>query len=266
MMKEDGRGLGLREGRQPGVSWIGRDFEFMKLELKQQQFNAAMELYEGRKRYKLFGRFVAITIVSLQIYIFSRALAHEIGFWWQVTSLVAAYFITDFINGLVHLYMDHNDNYESPAGPLIANFHLHHRTPRYQDNNIFIVYINETGSKIWLIFYLVAVVILFHLRIVNPILLYILTYAGILSSIAEVSHYLCHNSNSPVVIFLMRIRLLLPKREHARHHLQDNQSYTFLNGLTNPLIDFIARRFYTGYKHNTDLHYATYSGSTLPRR
>jgi hypothetical protein len=161
--------------------------------------------------------------------------------------------------------MDDNDNYESLAGPLIANFHLHHRTPRYQDDNLLVVYFNETGSKIWLVFYLVAVAILFHLPNSNPVLLYTLTYTGILSSIAEVSHYLCHNSNSAVVIFLMRIKLLLPKRQHATHHLEDNVSYTFLNGVTDPLVDFIAKMFFAGYKNKTDLHYDKYSGSNMPR-
>ena len=238
----------------------------MSLELKQEQFNAAMELYDSRTGYKLFGRFVSITNISMQTYILSRALALTIGFWRQIVSLIAAYLITDFINGLVHLYMDANDNYESLAGPLIANFHLHHRTPRYQDNNLLVVYFNETGSKIWLVFYLAAVAILFHLTNINPVLLYTLTYIGILSSIAEVSHYLCHNSNSAVAIFLMRIKLLLPKREHARHHLADNVNYTFLNGATNPLVDFIAKTFSTGYKNKTDLHYAKYSGSDMQRR
>jgi len=237
----------------------------MSLELKQTQFNSAMELYESRKGYKLLGRLVSITNISLQIYILLCALALAIGFWWQIGSVIAAYLLTDFINGLVHLYMDDNENYESLAGPLIANFHLHHRTPRYQDNNLLVVYFNETGSKIWLVFYLAAVAILFHLPNGNPVLLYTLTYIGILSSIAEVSHYLCHNSNSAVVMFLMRIKLLLPKREHARHHLEDNVSYTFLNGVTNPLVDFIARMFFTGYKNKTDLHYARYSGSNMPR-
>ena len=237
----------------------------MSLELKQKQFNSAMELYESKKSYKLLGRFVSITNISLQIYILSRVLTFAIGFWWQILSVIAAYLITDFINGLVHLYMDANDNYESLACPLIADFHLHHRTPRYQDNNLLVVYFNETGSKIWLVFYLVAVAILFHLPNSNPVLLYTLTYIGILSSIAEVSHYLCHNSNSAVVIFLMRIKLLLPKREHARHHLEDNVSYTFLNSITNPLLDFIAKMFSTGYKNKTDLHYAKYSASNMPR-
>jgi hypothetical protein len=238
----------------------------MSLELKQKQFNSAMELYEGTKGYKLFGTFVSITNISLQIYILSHALALTIGFWRQIVSLIAAYLITDFVNGLVHLYMDANDNYESLAGPLIANFHLHHRTPRYQDNNLLVVYFNETGSKIWLVFYLAAVAILFDLPDSNSVLLYTLTYIGILSSIAEVSHYLCHNSNSAVAMFLMRIKLLLPKRQHARHHLADNVSYTFLNGATDPLVDFIAKMFSAGYKNKAYLHYANYLGSDALRR
>ena len=237
----------------------------MSLELKQKQFNSAMELYESKKSYKFLGRFVSITNISLQIYVLSRVLTLAIGFWWQIVSVITAYLITDFINGLVHLYMDANDQYDSLAGPLIANFHLHHRTLRYQDNNLLVVYFNETGSKIWLVFYLMAIAILFHLPDSNPVLLYTLTYVGILSSMAEVSHYLCHNSNSAVVIFLMRIKLLLPKREHAKHHLKDNVSYTFLNGLTNPLVNFIAKIFFTGYKNKTDLHYAKYPASNMPR-
>ena len=74
----------------------------MSLELKQKQFNSAMELYEGRKGYKLLGTFVSITNISLQIYILSQALAFTIGFWWQMVSIIAAYLLTDFINGLVH--------------------------------------------------------------------------------------------------------------------------------------------------------------------
>lgn len=237
----------------------------MSMELKQKQFNAAMELYEEKKRYRLFGVFISITNIALQVYTLALAFKLSIGLGLQIVCLIAAYLITDFLNGLVHLYMDQNDDYESWAGPLVANFHLHHRTPRYQDNNLFVVYFNETGSKVWLVFYLAAVVLLFHLRGISPVLLYTLTYIGVLSSVAELSHYLAHNSNSAFFIFLTRIKLLLPKRQHATHHLQDNVSYTFLNGVTDPLVDFIARRYFPGYKNNTDLHYARYAGLNRPR-
>jgi len=190
----------------------------------------------------------------------------SIGFGWQIAAVIAAYLLTDFVNGLVHLYMDHNDRYESWAGPLIANFHLHHRTPRYQDSNIFVIYFMETGSKAWMVFYLAAVAVLFHLPGVHPVLLYTLTYVGILSSVAELSHYLAHNSMSRVPMFLASVKLLLPKRQHAAHHLQDNVSYTFLNGVTDPLVNGIAGRYFPGYKSTTDLHFAKYSGSSLLRR
>lgn len=161
--------------------------------------------------------------------------------------------------------MDDNDHYESWAGPLIANFHLHHRTPRYQDHILPVVYFNETGSKAWLVVYLIGLAILFQLPGTNPVILTTLTYFGVLSSVAEVSHYLAHNSTSETAKFLARIKLLLPKRLHATHHLNDNVNYTFLNGVTDPLVDMIARKFFAGYKNKTDLHYARYTGSTTPR-
>jgi hypothetical protein len=254
----------------PGKKWIAVHYfslysKFMNLKLKQKQFNAAMALYDGKKRYRFFGVGVSIINIALQIYTLFKVLGLSIGFGWQIAAFIAAYLIADFGNGLVHLYMDHNDRYKSWAGPLIANFHLHHKTPRYQDNNVLIVYFNETGSKVWLIFYLVVVAVLFHLPGINPVLLYALTYIGILSSVAEVSHYLAHNSQSSVAMLLARGKLLLPKRRHATHHLSDNISYTFLNGITDPLVNFIAWRCFTGYKSNTDLHYATYSGANSGR-
>lgn len=239
--------------------------KLMNLELKQKQFNAAMALYEGKIRYRLLGFCVAAANIALQIYALFNVLKLSIGIWQQIATFIAAYLITDFVNGLVHLYMDHNDHYESWAGPLIANFHLHHRTPRYQDSNIFVIYFMETGSKVWMVFYLAGVAVLFNLPGVNPIFLYGLTCIGILSSVAEVSHYLCHNSMSKVAMFLARIKLLLPKRQHAAHHLQDNTSFTFLNGITDPLVNVIARKYFPGYKHTTDLHYATYAGTARRR-
>ena len=44
-----------------------------------------------------------------------------------------------------------------------------------------------------------------------------------------------------------------------------NVSYTFLNGMTNPLVDFIAKIFFTGYRNGTDLHYAKYAASSISR-
>ncbi|MCX5856843.1 MAG: hypothetical protein NTZ57_02870 [Deltaproteobacteria bacterium] len=178
---------------------------------------------------------------------------------------MVAYVLTDFINGLVHMYMDNNDRYDSVAGPLIANFHMHHKIPRYKRNNLLLVYFNETGSKVWLVGYLLAVSLLLEVGL-DPVVLYILVYIGILSSFAEVSHYLCHTSPAKMSIFLGNIGILLSKRHHAEHHIEDNTSYAFLNGFTDPLLNLIAARFYKGYKQTTDLHYLQYVAAVHQER
>jgi hypothetical protein len=254
-------------GRWSGIEGNGHLQEESPLDLpqKQKQFNAAMERFNSKRAYGLFGRLVSLSNIFLQIYLLYRLWPYSIGIPWQVFSVMVAYVLTDFINGLVHMFMDSNDRYDSIAGPLIANFHMHHKTPRYKRNNLLVVYFNETGSKVWLVGYLLAVSLLLEAGL-NPIVLYILAYIGILSSVAEVSHYLCHSSPAKMSIFLGNMGILLSKRHHAKHHVEDNISYAFLNGLTDPLLNLIAARFSQGYKRTTDLHYLRYAAPSDQER
>ena len=229
-----------------------------ELTVKQRQFNAAMERYTSRLRYRLLGMAVALANVVLQGWLLWLLRPLSIGAGGQLLALGCAWLLADFVNGLVHMYMDSNDRYDSLAGPLIANFHLHHKTPLYAKRNLLLVYFHESGSKVWLIPCLAAVALLATAGGPHPLLLHILVYSGILSSVAEVSHYLCHTSSSPLAIRLGNCRIFLGKRHHAVHHLQDNRNYAFLNGLTDPLINAIAVRWGRGYKQHTDLHYAAY--------
>ena len=233
---------------------------------KQKQFNAAMELYTSKGRYRILALSVSILIIFLQCFLLYRVWPQSIGAVRQVVSLVAAYLLADFINGLVHMYMDNNDRYDSMAGPLIANFHLHHKIPQYRRNNLLVVYFTETGSKVWLVGYLLLVLLIQLSFGIDPTVSYTLVYIGILSSIAEVSHYLCHTSTSALAGFLAKCGLLLSKRHHAGHHLQDNCSYAFLNGVSDPILDWIAAACCRGYKNNTDLHYADYVGAGSENR
>ncbi|HSH68352.1 MAG TPA: fatty acid desaturase CarF family protein [Deferrisomatales bacterium] len=225
---------------------------------KQRQFNAAMERYDSVRGYKVFGVAVAVANVSLQAWLLWRVQPLVIGAAGQSAAILVAWVLADFVNGLVHLTMDRNDRYDSLAGPLVANFHLHHKTPRYKPHHLAVVYFVESGSKVWLVPCLAGVALLTAVDGISPLLLHILVYTGILSSVAEVSHYLCHTSASPLAGFLARCGILLSKRHHAAHHLRDNVSYAFLNGITDPLLDAIAARVSRGYKNHTDLHYATY--------
>lgn len=217
-----------------------------------------MERYHSLSRYQAINKLVSITNISLQVYLLCRIWPHSIGVAWHLFSLFFAFVLTDFVNGLVHMLMDNNDSYDSIFGPFIANFHLHHKIMQYKKNNLAMVYFNESGSKVWLVGYLFAVSGFLGVSQAHPVTLHVLVYIGILSSVAEVSHYLCHSSASTMVMHFGNMGVLLPKRHHARHHLEDNRNYAFLNGFTDPLLNLFAPVIFKGYKKTTDLHFAHY--------
>ena len=236
------------------------------LHIKRAQFNAAIKLYNSRKGYAYFSKIVATVNVSLQGVLLYFLSAVDITLTGMIAAFCLAYILTDFINGLIHMIMDHEENYTAIYGPLEANFHLHHHSPMYTKRALPLVYFNETGSKIWLIAYLLATLAILKFALASPIVLYILVYIGVLSSVAEVSHYLCHTSESKVVKFLAGCGLLLSRKHHTPHHEQDNSNYAFLNGMSDPLLNWIARRFYSGYKSTTDQHFADYKGAARNQR
>ena len=73
---------------------------------------------------------------------------------------------------------------------------------------------------------------------------------GILSSVAELSHYWCDSAKTNAFIsFLQKYRILLSLKHHRHHHIQDNRNYAFLNGASDPLLNIIA---HTLIKENTN--------------
>lgn len=191
-----------------------------------------------------------------------------IDYLFIAVTLFSAYIITDFINGLVHMYMDNNTNYTSIFGPFIAAFHLHHRNKKYKTRHPFLVYFIESGPKFWLILYLGATLFLQYELNLPLVINIFLVSIGILSSFSEVSHYWCHNTNKKNFIIhkLQKMRLLLKKEHHFLHHRYDNINYAFLNGLTDPLLNIIAQKLYKGYKKNADLHALNYDDSQTKNR
>ena len=226
-----------------------------------------MELYRSNKIYTSFNRLIATLNVSLQVVLIYFIWDIHIGIVMQIAAFILAFMFTDFLNGLVHMIMDHKESYDSFYGPLVANFHLHHQTPKYTKHALPIVYFNETGAKIWLVPFLMLILFFLTNNSFTPFVLHTLVYIGILSSIAEVSHYLCHTSDSKMAHFLARIGILLSREHHNPHHEADNMNYAFLNGMSDPLINLIARTFFKGYKTTTDQHYIKYaSGAGADQR
>lgn len=234
------------------------------LEQKQQQFNQAMNLYETKKIYAVFSKIISTINIAGQIIILVFLWNKESSFAMQMLSFIIAYILADFWNGLVHMYMDNNEDYQSFWGPFIASFHLHHRTPKYKKNPVLVVYFNESGSKIWMAPLEILIILL--LPKLPVFVAFTVMYFFILSSFAELSHYFCHTIDGKVISFLQKTRIILHKKHHAKHHINDNVNYAFLNGISDPLINVIAKKFNFGYKKRTDRHYETYKGNDTKNR
>lgn len=232
------------------------------LRRKQDEFLRAIELYETVPFYKRTGIAISVANVSLQVWLVFHGMRGWSGILPEVAAFVAAVLVADFVNGVVHLVMDRSSGYRSFVGPFVANFHLHHRIPAYRRRNLFAVYFLESGSKFWLVAWLaVAALVLPVVATWSSAWAHFLVWVGLLSSWAEVSHYMCHTTRYGIQGFLERIGLVLSRRHHSRHHAEDNVEYAFLNGWTNPVLNVLARLVSPGYKTTTDLHTALYKAT-----
>jgi len=229
---------------------------------KQQQFADAMARYNSSSKYQLFSSLIALSNIGLQSWLIVKMWPRfaDLGFlqWVVVAGLIL--YLTDLLNGFVHMLMDNYGGYTGPAGPLVANFHLHHKTPLYKKRPVPVVYFFETGSKIWLVAYLLILAV--FIDQISSWTATLLVGIGVFSSLAEVSHYLNHTSRSPLVSALMKMGLLMSKKHHAKHHTRDNMNYAFLNGWSDPVLNRLARFLFSGYKKGTDQHFENY-GSGL---
>lgn len=218
-------------------------------------FLEAIGRYEAVSVYRHAGTLTSVANVSLQAWLVWWAVRDWSNPFWEVAAVLAAILVADFVNGVVHLVMDHAAGYRSAIGPFVANFHLHHRIPVYRRRDLFSVYFRESGSKFWLVAYLAGVAwFLPSLLAASPALAHFFVLVGVLSSWAEVSHYMCHTTHFRFQRWLERIGLGLSKTHHARHHAEDNVNYAFLNGWTDPVLNAVAKLFAKGYKNTTDLH------------
>lgn len=223
---------------------------------KQEQYRVAMSKFERHRVYRNLGTVVASVIVMLQLCCLVMLPWSSASLAW-IPLFILAYVLADFVNGVIHMIMDNTDDYTSVIGPLVAAFHRHHHVPRYRDRPVWLVFLAENSMKNWLAVYMVGLVAVF------PYLpaewAFTLLMFSLLSSFAELSHYLCHNSTHRFVRALQSARIILHPEHHRLHHEADNTHYAFLNGMTNPVINFIAKRLYPeGYVNKTDAHSASY--------
>lgn len=237
-------------------------------------FAEAMQRYHQYDFYQQAGVFVSVIVVLLQAITFFQVTLTLCQEKYSANGvivtalLILAYLLADFVGGLVHLYMDNNTYYQSVAGPFIAAFHLHHKQPVYKKRHPMKVYFDESGTKWWLAGYLILLMLAQFMHVLSLNANMFLVAFSLFSSVAELSHYWCHNATNEnkIIRFLQRYRILLTMKHHRHHHLYDNNNYAFLNGITDPLINLIAKYYYQGYKNHADLHALAYVGEQTDNR
>ncbi len=235
------------------------------LALKIAEFGIAMEKYKNNRFYSHLELIVSVLIMFFQALTLFYAVKTYNGssLFTMLSAFILAYIITDFVNGIAHMYMDNNTRYASIVGPFISSFHLHHSNPKYTKQHPVKVYFYASGIKFWLLGYLLALYGLQKLFTIEYGVNVFFVSVGILSSIAEVSHYWCHMSTNKTILILQKYRILLSKQHHKHHHCADNTHYAFLNGITDPILNVISRYYYSGYKNNADKHTDAYKKSAV---
>ncbi|NNM59633.1 MAG: hypothetical protein HKM04_07440 [Legionellales bacterium] len=232
------------------------------MNIKFDQFNSAIEKYNTIPWYTKFETLLSVIVILCQsLSVINLFHTYDLqGYTGFLGALLLAYIATDFVNGLVHMIVDNNSSYTSIFGPFIAAFHVHHYKLRYKDKHSIKIYFYESGHKFWLVIYLLLLVYVQQMMHMSQNLNLGLVFFGIFSSIAELSHYWCHKQkgNNIVITSLQKYHLLLSFKHHRLHHINDNMNYAFLNGMSDPLLNLIARHCYRGYKNQSDLHVTAY--------
>jgi hypothetical protein len=229
---------------------------------RRREYQEALWRYREDPFYTRLGKVVSASVLTGQAGLLLVSLREDLGWLPALLALALAWLAADLLGGVVHLLMDHHDRYTGRLGPLVAAFHLHHQQPRYEEKSLARVYIHESGFKLWLPFFLAAGLGLGLAGWLDGLPLRVWAWTGILSSVAEVSHFLVHARRRPWADWLAAAGLLLSRRHHSRHHREDNVGYAFLNGWSDPLLNAVARRWFPGYRNGTDRHARQDGGTT----
>ena len=243
----------------------GKKIIFFIDELDRCRPTFAIELLEVIKH--LFNIDNCIFIISIDKEQLSHSVSTIYGQNMDIIGYLRRFFDLDYrLPKLdVHMYMDNNTSYKSPVGPYIAAFHLHHAKYFYTKRHPLRVYFDESGTKFWLLLYLFVLTGMQFTICLGASLNTGLVAFGIFSSLAELSHYWCHNATEKnrLIVWLQNHYILLSETHHKAHHCSDNIQYAFLNGFTDPLINRIAQSCYKGYKNHADKHTRAYMQQAL---
>ena len=234
---------------------------------KQQQFNNAMEKYEKMPVYVWVGHTTSFINVGCQVFLGWMVIKQPVGPFLQILTFAASYILADFVNGLVHMYMDYKpckpgtglkDLYfwEGPRDSaefharqaqvyarisgferIVYDFKKHHPFPDLLGRHSFLHLMK--GPTFLLALPLSLVLNVVFLALQPPAWLLVGTVVFLLgSSMTQALHGALHRDDVGLALCLMRrTGLVMSRRAHQLHHDTLTQDFAVINGWANPLVN-----------------------------
>jgi hypothetical protein len=134
--------------------------------------------------------------------------------------VIAAFFLADLASAVFHLVTDRGCGL-----PIMVRWFLkHHDAPETMTFDLMPAIV---GLPIF-------VAGLFTLP-------WLLCSFGLFLSFAQIPHYYVHHPAPAIVRFLQRSRVFLRPAAHLSHHRSFDRDFAVLNGMSNPLVNWLAR-------------------------
>uniref|UniRef100_A0A6C0IMK7 Lipid desaturase domain-containing protein n=1 Tax=viral metagenome TaxID=1070528 RepID=A0A6C0IMK7_9ZZZZ len=151
----------------------------------------------------------------------------------------------DFISGLVHIYLDNSKvNYsETIIDYFKIGFQVHHLYPIFQ----WVYYKDfQPHYEANTIFFINIVMSIVNILTYNSLLIHYTLY---LTLVMQMNHYWCHaiitKKHVPYIVHkLQDFGLLLNYKVHAKHHITFDNSFCFVNGICDPIFNYISKHKY----------------------
>ena len=148
--------------------------------------------------------------------------------------------ISDFLSGLVHIYLDNSKiTYSGKLNDFFKiGFQVHHLYPLYQwtTHKHF-----QPHYEANTVFFLTIILSIINIFTYNSLIICYILYLTIL---LQINHYWSHaiivKKKVPVIVnFLQEYGILLHYKKHMKHHSNYDTGFSFLNGWSDPIFNYI---------------------------
>ena len=187
------------------------------------------------------------TFINIYCLIKIMVIMKTLSFVYNFIMLLVSYFVADIVSGVVHWLIDsysiHPFLLETPYLTPIGNafqesviaFRMHHIKPhRMSSHDV----LNTSGSTFCLVAFVQMVTLLVNL---SPLWNVFIGLIALMNIFSNEFHKISHMNSKQMNLLQKTInstQIFLTKEKHRSHHHEpEEQGYTMLSGLFNPLLD-----------------------------